>query len=61
MNKQYRVYNKKGEYHHTYNAKLDGALDCAIDCAKRVSGSVREVSPAGKETEIFACAKSSKC
>ena len=49
----YRVYNRKGQFHHCYSGQLDGAREWAIDCAKVVSGSVREVSPAGVETEIF--------
>lgn len=39
----YRVYTKKGEYHHGYSAKLDGSRDWAIDCAKTVRGRVTEV------------------
>ena len=53
MNKQYRVYTKRGEYHHAYNASLEGALSWAIDCAKRVGGSVRAVQDNKKETEVF--------
>jgi len=56
----YRVYNKKGEYHHSYSATLKGAVQWAIDCAKTISGSVNEVSENGIETEIFNC-KKSKC
>ena len=29
----YRVYTKKGEYHHGYSAELNGSRDWAIDCA----------------------------
>ena len=39
----YRVYTKKGEYHHGYSAKLKGSRDWAIDCAKAVRGIVKEV------------------
>jgi|TARA_R100000664_G_C2745023_1_gene132908 hypothetical protein len=49
----YRVYNRKGQYHHCYSPSLEGALDWAIDCAKVVHGSVREVYPDGEEKEIF--------
>jgi hypothetical protein len=61
MNKQYRVYNKRGEYHHAYNASLEDALSWAIDCAKRVNGSVTEISNSGKEQEIFNCKKETTC
>ena len=61
MNKQYRVYNKRGEYHHGYNGSLKGALSWAIDCAKRVGGSVREVSNSGKEKELFNWTKQTTC
>ena len=50
MNKQYKVYNKQGEYHHVYSASLEGALGWAIDCAKRVGGSVTAVQESEKET-----------
>jgi hypothetical protein len=55
----YRVYNRKGEYHHAYNSALDGALDWAIDCAKTVNGSVKEVCDDGTEKEVFTCSKKS--
>ena len=61
MNKQYRVYNKHGEYHHAYNASLEGALSWAIDCAKRVGGSVRAVQDNNKETEVFNYTKEVTC
>lgn len=61
MTKQYKVYNKRGEYHHAYNASLQGSLSWAIDCAKRVSGSVTEVSDNGKEKEIFNWDKQTTC
>ena len=53
MNKQYRVYTKRGEYHHAYNASLEGALSWAIDCAKTVGGSVKEIHENGEEIEVF--------
>ena len=53
MNKQYKVYNKRGEYHHVYNGNLEGALGWAIDCAKTIRGSVKEVHENGKEIEVF--------
>ena len=61
MNKQYRVYNKHGEYHHAYNASLEGALNWAIDCAKRVGGSVKLIRDNDKEVEVFNCAKEVVC
>ena len=61
MHKQYKVYNKRGEYHHVYNGNLEGALGWAIDCAKRVGGSVRAVEDSKKETEVFNCAKEVIC
>tara|TARA_A100001201_G_C4074447_1_gene196904 strand:+ start:437 stop:646 length:210 start_codon:yes stop_codon:yes gene_type:complete len=56
----YRVYSRKGEYHHAYNPSLDGALGWAIDCAKRINGSVVEVFENGDEKEVFACQKKNK-
>ena len=56
----YRVYSRKGEYHHAYNSSLDGALGWAIDCAKRVNGSVVEVLENGDEKEIFTSKKEKK-
>ena len=53
----YRVYNRKGQYHHCYSNQLDGALTWAIDCAKTVQGSVREVSENGEEKEVFSFKK----
>ena len=53
----YRVYTRKGQFHHCYSAVLEGALGCAIDCANVVGGSVREVSPEGVEVEVFSCSK----
>ncbi len=53
----YRVYTRKGQFHHCYSSALEGALGWAIDCAKVVGGSVREVTPEGVETEVFSCSK----
>ena len=53
----YRVYTRKGQFHHCYSAVLEGALGWAIDCTKVVGGSVREVSPEGVEVEVFSCSK----
>ena len=53
----YRVYTRKGQFHHCYSALLEGALGWAIDCAKVVGGSVKEVTPEGVETEVFSCSK----
>ena len=53
----YRVYTRKGHFHHCYSAALEGALGWAIDCAKVVGGSVRETSPEGVEVEVFSCSK----
>ena len=57
----YRVYNRKGEYHHAYSAILEGSLAWAIDCAKTVHGSVKEISEDGTEKEVFSCFKEIKC
>lgn len=35
---KYRVYDKRGNYHHSYLIKQD-----AISCAKLIMGSVKEV------------------
>ena len=48
-NKKYKVYTKKGEFHHGYNASLKGSLSWAIDCAKTINGSVVEVDENGEE------------
>jgi len=53
----YRVYNRKGQYHHCYSNQLEGALTWAIDCAKTVQGSVREVCENGEEKEVFSFKK----
>ena len=57
----YRVYNRKGEYHHAYSATLKGSLLWAIDCAKTVHGSVKEVYEDKTEKEIFTSKKDAKC
>ena len=57
----YRVYNRKGEYHHAYSPSLEGALVWAIACAKTVNGSVREVFEDGTEKEVFTFKKEAKC
>ena len=57
MNKElvkYRVYDKKGEYHHSYISKND-----AINCAKYVFGSVKSVKD-GEEEEVFSAKKVKK-
>ena len=51
--KKYKVYTKKGEFHHSYNSVLKGSLGWAIDCAKTVNGFVMETSEDGEEIEIF--------
>jgi len=51
---KYRVYDKKGEYHHSYISKND-----AINCAKYVSGSVKSVKDS-EEKEIFTSKKEKK-
>ena len=56
----YRVYNRKGEYHHGYSATLDGSIGWAIDCAKTVNGFVKEVFSDKTEKEIFNCQKKTK-
>ena len=61
MNKQYKVYTRGGEYHHGYNASLEGALLWAIDCAKTIGGSVRELGENGEEVEVFNSIKNSPC
>ena len=58
----YRVYTKKGEYHHGYSAKLEGSRGWAIDCAKTIHGRVTEVYDDidGPEEAIFDCNKKVK-
>ena len=51
---KYRVYDKKGEYHHSYLFEHD-----AINCAKYVSGSVKSIKADG-EKEIFNSKKQTK-
>ena len=51
---KYRVYDKKGEYHHSYTSKND-----AINCAKYVSGSVKSVKD-DQEEEVFNAKKLKK-
>ena len=51
---KYRVYDKKGHYHHSYQIKND-----AIDCAKHVGGSVKELGD-DAEKEIFNAKKVNK-
>ena len=51
---KYRVYDKKGQYHHSYQIKDD-----AIECAKHVSGSVKELG-GDYEKEIFNAKKLKK-
>lgn len=50
----YRVYDKKGQYHHSYQIKDD-----AITCAKHVNGSVKELNEEF-EKEIFNAKKTKK-
>ena len=57
MNKEltkYRVYDKKGEYHHSYTSKDD-----AINCAKYVSGPVKSVKD-NEDKEVFNSEKKKK-
>jgi hypothetical protein len=51
---KYRVYDKKGKYHHSYTSKND-----AINCAKYVSGSVKSVKD-DEEKEVFNAKKLKK-
>lgn len=51
---KYRVYDKKGQYHHSYLVEND-----AINCAKYISGSVKSVKPDG-EKEVFNSKKQTK-
>tara|TARA_R110002020_G_scaffold237040_3_gene449324 strand:- start:1551 stop:1751 length:201 start_codon:yes stop_codon:yes gene_type:complete len=53
QSKKYKVYTKKGEFHHSYNSVLKGSLSWAIDCAKTVNGFVMEINEDGEEIEIF--------
>jgi hypothetical protein len=57
----YRVYNRKGDYHHSYGTTLDGSLDWAIDCAKKIQGSVTAVlEDEEEEEEIYNFKKDAK-
>tara|TARA_R100001377_G_C3174843_1_gene104422 strand:+ start:302 stop:496 length:195 start_codon:yes stop_codon:yes gene_type:complete len=47
----YKVYTRKGEYHHAYSAKLQGSREWAIDCARVVDGYVTQVSDDLEKTE----------
>ena len=53
QNKKYKVYTRKGEFHHSYNSCLEGSLNWAIDCAKTINGFVMEIGEDGKEVQIF--------
>ena len=53
QNKKYKVYTKKGEFHHAYNSCLEGSLKWAIDCARTINGVVMSVDENGQETQIF--------
>ena len=53
QNKKYKVYTKKGEFHHAYSGSLKGSLSWAIDCARTINGFVMEIDEDGKEIEIF--------
>jgi len=41
--KLYRVYDKKGKYHHSYSFDGRDSLSWAVDCASAVKGKVYEV------------------
>ena len=58
----YRVYTKKGDYHHGDSAKLEGSRKWAIDCAKTIRGRVTEVydDVDGPEESIFDFNKKAK-
>ena len=47
----YKVYTRKGEYHHAYSAELKGSRAWAIDCARAVDGYVTQVSDDLQRTE----------
>jgi len=47
----YKVYTRKGEYHHAYSAELKGSRGWAIDCARAVDGYVTQVSDDLQRTE----------
>ena len=47
----YKVYTRKGEYHHAYSAELKGSREWAIDCTRAVDGYVTQVSDDLQRTE----------
>lgn len=51
---RYRVYDKKGHYHHSYILEDD-----AITCAKQVMGSVKIID-SDSEKEVFVVSKKKK-
>jgi len=51
---RYRVYDKKGQYHHSYISEED-----AITCAKHVMGSVKIIEN-DSEKEVFVVSKKKK-
>ncbi len=51
---RYRVYDKKGHYHHSYISEDD-----AITCAKHVMGSVKIIEN-DSEKEVFVVSKKKK-
>lgn len=51
---RYRVYDKKGQYHHSYVLEED-----AITCAKHVMGSVKIIGE-DSEKEVFIVSKKKK-
>lgn len=51
---RYRVYDKKGQYHHSYVLEED-----AITCAKHVMGSVKMIGE-DSEKEVFIVNKKKK-
>tara|TARA_A200000159_G_C7292793_1_gene326483 strand:+ start:759 stop:932 length:174 start_codon:yes stop_codon:yes gene_type:complete len=51
---RYRVYDKKGQYHHSYISEED-----AINCAKHVMGSVKIIET-DSEKEVFIVSKRKK-
>lgn len=51
---RYRVYDKKGQYHHSYISEED-----AVTCAKHVMGSVKIIEN-DSEKEVFVVSKKKK-
>jgi len=43
-NTLYRVYDKRGKYHHSYTRYNKESLSWAVDCAASIKGKVYEVS-----------------